>query len=109
MFDGAQNLMPVGEERIIAGPEALDDLHSRIFATGVDGDEPPSCAQGARERSDHPPRLEVRRGPSAIGLRSDDQVKIGLGTTRSWNDRIKQKAMVLTVNHQHHGTLIDGI
>src|SRR5205823_12481113 len=51
VFRGTKNLVAVVDERIIAGPYLLNDLHARIAAMRMNADEP----------SARPKRLDKRR------------------------------------------------
>src|SRR5208283_5543968 len=86
VLDRPEDLMTVVDERMIVRPYFLDDLHARVLAVRMNGDEPAAGAERARQRRDHALGLELQRGAGAIGLRGDHQVVIGGGAAGPGDD-----------------------
>src|SRR5690348_6323809 len=97
------------DERMIVGPDPLDDLHSWIVTMGVNGDESSAGSECASERRDHALGLEFERRARPVRLRSDHQVVIGLCATRPRNDRIEQEAMIFAIEHEDDRAFVDWI
>ncbi len=55
----AQQLMAVGDERILARPDTLDDLQPRIVAVAVHAEQPPARTERARQRRHDAACLEL--------------------------------------------------
>src|SRR5262249_27061848 len=104
-----EELMSVHLERILARPDPLDDLEARIPSAGVDTDQSPAGAERTRERSDDLGRLELNRGTGPVRLRSDDQIEVGADRALLWPYAVEQELMVVSVDHQHDGSLVDRI
>ena len=101
--------MTIHRERIFARPDLLHDLESRILPHGMDADQAAAGTNGARQWRNDLLRLEFSRSTGAIRLRGDDQVVIRRDTSRTWNDRIEQEAMILAIERQDDRPLIDGV
>src|SRR5260370_26547026 len=85
-------------ERLSAGPDRLDNLQSGILPVGVNSNQTAAGPQRPRQRRDDAFGAEIDRGFGPVGLRSNDQVEIGLGAAGARDDRIEQK----TVRSEEH-------
>ena len=101
--------MAVVNERMIAGPHLLDDLHARIMAVRMDRDQPAARTERPGERRNHPFGLECQRGPRPIWLRGHDQVVTGDRAAGARNGRVEQEAVIGAIDDQHDGALIHRI
>ena len=100
VLDLAQDRIAVGLERIVAGPDLIDDLDPRILAMRMDADQPPAGPQRADQRRHHLRGLEFDAGARPIRLRGNDQIVVGHHAARPRHDRIEQEGMVLAPQGQ---------
>jgi hypothetical protein len=101
--------MPVMDEGIFAGPDALDDLEPRIAAMRLHAEQPAAGPERPGERRDHPARLELQRRTGAIGLRGDDEIVVGARGAASRDHLVEQEAMVGAIENQHDRTFVDRV
>src|SRR5690348_14821515 len=106
---GAQQLMAIGHERILARPDLLNDLKPRIVAVRVDADEAPARREAARQRRHDLGRLELDRRAGAIGLRGNDQIVIGAGRAAPRPHLVEEEFVILAVKHEHDRLFVDWI
>src|SRR5580698_10523795 len=94
-------------ERIFSGPYRLDNFEAGILPVRVNSYQTAPGPQCPGQRGNDAFGPEIDRGFGTVGLGSDDQVEIGLGTARVRNDRIEQETVVFPIQHDGHWTLID--
>src|SRR6266704_2097562 len=99
--------MTAHRERIFSGPNRLDDLEAGILPVGVNSNQTAAGAQRPCERRNDAFGAEIDRGFGPVGLRSDNQVEIGLRAAGARDDLVKQKSVVFPVQHDGDRPLID--
>ena len=105
--DGFEDAVAIVRKWVVVGPNGADDVHPRILAVRMYGDQPAARTERLGEGRDHAFGFELDRRPRPIGLRGDDEVEIGFGPPGPRNDLVEQKAVVLPIEHQRHRSLVE--
>src|SRR6201990_502137 len=99
--------MAADRERIFSRPDCPDHFHARILTMGMDTDQaPPGPKRPCQGRND-PFCPKIDRGQGAVWLGCNNEVEIGLGLPRPWNGGIQQEPVVLAIEHEHDGPLVE--
>src|SRR2546422_1748082 len=96
-------------ERVLARPDALDDLQPGIVAVGMNAEQPAALAQRAHQRCYYFLRLEFERRAGAVRLRRDHHVVVGSTLPALRNHLVQEEAVVVTVDHQRDRMVVDRI
>src|SRR5579871_2402793 len=105
-LDRAQQFVAIHLERTVAGPDLLHDLGAGIVAVGMHTDQAAARAERARQRRNHPLRLELGRGTRTIGLRGDDEIIVAACCAPARADMVEQKLAVLEVDNEHERLVV---
>ena len=80
-----------------------------IVPVAVNADQTSAAAERARQRRDHPARLELGRCARPIGLRGDDQIVVPMRAAASRPNVIEQELAILAIDDQDHRLVVDRI
>ncbi len=104
-----KQVVTIDLERVLVGPQALHDLEAGVTAIGLDGEQATAGREVARQRRQHPLRLEGRRHPRPPWLRGDHEVVAAETTARPRDHVVEQKPVILSIEDQDRGPHVDGI
>src|SRR5262249_53412764 len=109
VFDLLQQVVTAVSKRIVVWPNLVNDFHPRIATVGVDCNHAATRTDRACKWRQHALGLEFEGSASAIRLRSDDEIVVCNGAAGLRYDLVEQKFVVVAVDHQNDGTLVDRI
>ena len=105
----AHQIMARLRERILARPHLLHHFQAGVITMRMDAEQPPTFAEGTHQRRHHLLRLEFQRRASAVGLRGDDHVVLGLALAALRDHVLKQESVIIAVQHQRRRMLVDRV
>ena len=101
LLQHADELVPIHLERLLFGPDLVDELERRVVAAGLDDEHAPCGSQRTHDRREHLLDLEFRAHAGPPGLRRKREIVVRGKASLLRNHPVHEERMILPVKDEH--------